>query len=114
MAHETQKNRKWKRFGCLLPCRIIPQSETDMLVSARIINIGRGGLLIEADYKFNTGDRVIIAPAEIGFERFEMLEEVHGTVCWGQIDDSSLMGLYYIGVEFDELLPLKQAVADQR
>lgn len=114
MAHETQKNRKWKRFGCLLPCRIIPQTEADMLVSARIINIGRGGLLIEADYNFNTGDRVIIAPAETGFERFEVLEEIQGTVRWGQIDDNSLMGLYYIGVEFDELLPLKQAVSEQR
>jgi hypothetical protein len=114
MAHETQKNRKWKRYGCLLPCRIIPQTESDMQVSARIINIGRGGLLIEADYNFSIGDRVIIAPAETGFERFEALEEVQGTVRWGQTDDSSLMGLYYIGVEFDELLPFKQALSDQR
>lgn len=113
MAHEMQKNRKWKRFGCLLPCRIIPQSETDMVVSARIINIGRGGLLIEADYSFNMGDRVIVAAASTEIERFEAIEEMHGTVRWGQIDDNSLMGLYYIGVEFDELLPLKQAVAEQ-
>jgi Tfp pilus assembly protein PilZ len=113
MAHEMQKNRKWKRFGCLLPCRIIPQTETDMVVSARIINIGRGGLLIEADYNFKIGDRVIVAPADTGFERFEAIEEMHGTVRWGQTDDSSLMGLYYIGVEFDELLPLKQAMDGQ-
>ncbi|MBP9943149.1 MAG: PilZ domain-containing protein [Desulfomicrobium sp.] len=113
MAHETQKNRKWKRYGCLLPCRIIPQTETDMLVSARIINIGRGGLLIEADYDFNIGDRVIVAAAGSGFDRFEVLDEIQGTVRWGQIDQSSLMGLYYIGVEFDELSPLKQAVAHQ-
>ncbi len=113
MAHETQKNRKWKRYGCLLPCRIIPQTEADMLVCARIINIGRGGLLIEADYDFNIGDRVIVAASGSGFDRFEVLEEIQGTVRWGQIDQSSLMGLYYIGVEFDELIPLKQAVASQ-
>jgi hypothetical protein len=113
MVHEMQKNRKWKRYGCLLPCRIIPQTETDMVVSARIINIGRGGLLIEADYNFTMGDRVIVAAANTGFERFEAIEEVHGTVRWGQVDDNSLMGLYYIGVEFDELLPLKQAVDGQ-
>jgi hypothetical protein len=114
MAHEQQKNRKWKRFGCLLPCRIIPQTQPDMQVAARIINIGRGGLLIEADYNFSNGERVIVVPAETGFDRFEVLEEIQGTVRWGQIDENSLMGLYYIGVEFDELLPLKQAVSENR
>ena len=47
MTHDAQKNRKWERYGCLLPCRVIPQSEADMIVSARIINIGRGGLVDE-------------------------------------------------------------------
>jgi len=70
-------------------------------------------LLIEDDYNFKMGDRVIVAAADTGFERFEAIEEVHGTVRWGQVDDSSLMGLYYIGVEFDDLLPLKQAVDGQ-
>ena len=113
MTHDAQKNRKWKRYGCLLPCSIIPQTEADMLVSARIINIGRGGLLIESDYNFNIGDRVIVATAATGFDRFEVLEEIQGTVRWGEIDEKSLMGLFYIGVEFDELIPLKQAVDSQ-
>jgi hypothetical protein len=34
-------------------------------------------------------------------------------VRWGEIDEKSLMGLFYIGVEFDELIPLKQAVDSQ-
>ncbi len=110
MTPDAQKNRKWERYGCLLPCRIIPQNEADIIVSARIINIGRGGILIEADYDFNTGDRVIIAAADSGIDRFELIEEVHGTVRWGQVDASSLMGLFYVGVEFDDLLPLKQAL----
>lgn len=111
MAHEEQKNRKWERYGCLLPCRVIPQNEADMVVSARIINIGRGGILIEADYDFNTGDKVIVAAADTGIERFDLLEEIHGTVRWGQIDSTSLMGLFYVGIEFDDLMPLKQAVS---
>ena len=113
MTQDSQKNRKWERYGCLLPCRVIPQSESDMVVSARIINIGRGGILIEADYSFQTGDRVIITLSESEVERFELIEEVQGTVRWGQIDASSLMGLYYIGIEFDDLLPLKQTISDQ-
>lgn len=85
-----------------------------MLISARIINIGRGGVLIEADYDFPTGARVIIATGpESETDRFGELDEVHGTVRWGQMDKVSLMGLFYIGVEFDELLPLKQAATRQ-
>lgn len=81
-----------------------------MFISARIINIGRGGMLIEADYDFPIGARVIVATgAESETDRFGELDEVHGTVRWGQMDKSSLMGLFYIGVEFDDLLPFRQA-----
>lgn len=114
MPDETPRNRKWERYGCLLPCRVIPEKEADMFISARIINIGRGGVLIEADYDFPTGARVIIATgAESEADRFGGLDEVHCTVRWGQLDTVSLMGLFYVGVEFDDLLPLKQA-ASQR
>ena len=110
MADTNPKNRKWERYGCLLPCRVIPEKDADLHITARIINIGRGGILIEADYDFTTGSRVIIATSQgEESERFGELDEVHGTVRWGQIDTSSLMGLFYIGVEFDELLPLKKA-----
>jgi len=112
MTTSTPKNRKWERYGCLLPCRVIPETEADMNISARIINIGRGGILIEADYDFATGTRVIVLTAgESGEDRFEGLDEVQGTVRWGQLDKVSLMGLFYIGIEFDDLLPLKQVIS---
>jgi len=111
MPSEKHKSRKWERYACLISCRIIPENELDMSVPARIINIGRGGMLIEADYDFGTGTRVIVATVtDSDVDRFAMVEEVHGTVRWGQLDASSLMGLFYVGVEFDELLPFKQAM----
>jgi hypothetical protein len=112
MTNSTSRNRKWERYVCLLPCHVIPETDADLIIPARIINIGRGGILIEADYDFPTGTRVIISSAqETEQERFDGLDEVHGTVRWGQIDRVSLMGLFYIGIEFDDLLPLKQAAA---
>jgi hypothetical protein len=114
MTNTTSRNRKWERYACLLPCRVIPETDADLLISARIINIGRGGILIEADYDFSAGTRVIIAPApNVDPERLGGLDEVHGTVRWGQIDTVSLMGLFYIGIEFDDLLPLKQVAAQR-
>lgn len=110
MTDDAQKNRKWERYCSLLPCQIIPANAVDPVVTGRIINIGRGGILVEADFDFKSGDRVSVVMIETD-ERFEMREEIHGTVRWGQIDASSLMSLYYVGVEFDELLPLKQAMA---
>jgi hypothetical protein len=99
MADENPRKRKWERYGCLMPCRVIPEKDADLNISARIINIGRGGILIEADYDFPTGSRVIIATHDDAqSDRFDELDEVHGTVRWGQIDTSSLMGLFYIGV----------------
>lgn len=110
MTQETPKNRKWERYGCLLPCRIVCQHDAGLLIPARIINIGRGGVLIEADYDFVMGDKVMLSVVrKQDVERFAVEEEVHGTVRWGQVDASSLMGVYYIGIEFDDLLPLKQA-----
>lgn len=112
MVDDAQKNRMWERYCSLLPCLIIPANEVDPAVAGRIINIGRGGILVEADYDFKSGDRVSVVMNEIeGNERFEMHQEVHGTVRWRQIDASSLMSLFYIGVEFDKLLPLKQAMS---
>lgn len=111
MADEAHKNRKWERYCCLLPCRIIRATDSELVVTGRIINIGRGGLLVEADFDFVSGERVIVAvKQQDGVERFEVGTEIHGTVRWGQVDACSLMGIFYIGVEFDELLPLRQAV----
>ena len=112
MTNTTSRNRKWERYGCLMPCRVIPETDADLMISARIINIGRGGILIEADYDFTTGTRVIIVSSpDAEPEKFDGLDEVHGTVRWGQVDKVSLMGLFYIGIEFDDLLPLKQVAA---
>jgi hypothetical protein len=112
MANAMPRNRKWERYGCLLPCHVIPEKDADLSISARIINIGRGGILIESDYSFDTGTRVIIAAGpDMESDKFDELEEIHGTVRWGQIDRSSLMGLFYVGIEFDDLLPLKNVVS---
>lgn len=109
MDRETPKNRKWERYACLLPCRVIPESDPDLIIPARIINIGRGGILFEADFDFGTGTRVIILrEANSEGDRFDIQNEVHGTVRWGQVDPSSLMGLFYVGVEFDDLLPFRK------
>lgn len=110
MDRETQKNRKWERYACLLPCRIIPASDPDLIIPARIINIGRGGILFESDFDFEAGHRVtIVGEASSGGDHINIQNEIHGTVRWGQLDPNSLMGLFYVGVEFDELQPLKQA-----
>jgi len=112
MVDDARKNRKWERYCCLLPCRIIRATDSELVVTGRIINIGRGGLLIEADFDFKNGERVIVVVVQQDeIERFEIGTEVHGTVRWGQVDTCSLMGIFYIGVEFDELLPLRQAVS---
>ena len=112
MADDAQKNRTWERYCSLLPCQLIPAKEAEPVVAGRIINIGRGGILVEADFDFKSGDRVTVVIEDTeGDERFEMRKEIRGTVRWGQIDPRSLMGLFYIGVEFDELLPLKQAAS---
>lgn len=114
MAMDASKNRKWERYGCLLPCQIIPQRQADVAIPSRIINIGRGGVLIEADFNFAPGERVTIsATPGCDAEKFRFEQDIHGTVRWGQVDASSLMGLFYVGVEFDELLPLKQAAEQQ-
>jgi len=114
MPFHMQKKRKWERYGCLIPCRIIPVDHPQMTVSARIINIGRGGLLVEADYNFNPDDRVSIRiDPDSELERFDVGGDIQGTVRWGQIDPASLMGLFYVGIEFDDLLPLKQALDHQ-
>jgi len=106
MPSTGQKSRKWERYGCLLPCQIIPKAYPTTKISGRIVNIGRGGILMESDYSFNPGDAVTILPMEDD----GTAHEFHGLVRWGQIDTSSLMGLFYIGIEFDELLPLKQVL----
>lgn len=109
MDSAEQKFRKWERYGCLLPCAVIVKNWDDLPIPARIINIGRGGVLLESDHNFSPGDKVIIiARQKSEIDRFEVEHEVHGIVRWGQFDASSLMGLFYVGVEFDDLLPFKQ------
>lgn len=109
MTNNEEILRKWERFCCLMPCRIRPQ-DRDQEIPSRIINVCRGGVLVESDFTFEAGERIVImASPEIGMERFHINEEISGTVRWGKVDPSSLMGLYYVGIEFDDLLPLKQA-----
>lgn len=111
MDSGKQKNRIWERHGCLLPCEILPQNWNDQPVPARIINIGRGGVLVESDHEFKPDDKVIIIARQVCDEvdRFEIGQEVHGIVRWGQFDANSLMGLFYVGIEFEDLLPFRQA-----
>jgi hypothetical protein len=86
MTNSTSRNRKWERYVCLLPCHVIPETDADLIIPARIINIGRGGILIEADYDFPTGTRVIISSAqESEPERFDASTKSTAR-CDGQID----------------------------
>lgn len=110
MSTTEETIRKWERYVCLLPCSISSR-ETGFTVQARIINVCRGGILIESDYPFETGERLrVTASPETGGDRFQISAPVDGTVRWGKIDASSLMGLFYIGIEFDDLLPLQEAI----
>lgn len=112
MSNAEETIRKWERYVCLLPCSICSR-ETGLTLHARIINVCRGGILIESDYPFETGERLeIVASPEIGVDRFQINEPIEGTVRWGKIDSGSLMGLFYIGIEFDELLPLQEAISE--
>lgn len=108
---QEQKNRLWERTPCLLPCHLASPGAQSLPCEGRIINIGRAGVMVESDRIFRPGEQIsLLAPPHTEQERFTMPNSVTGTVRWGHLDPTSLMGFYYIGVEFDQLLPLAQAV----
>lgn len=67
-------------------------------------------MLLETDMKFIHGDRMtIIHQEKIEIEELQIDHDVHGTVRWGLSANHSLMGLYYFGIELDEVLPINES-----
>jgi hypothetical protein len=108
MTHKTLLNRRWTRSSGRHRCCILPHQRTNAFANAAIVNLCQGGLLIETDVKFIHGDRLtILNRGEIDINGLCIEHDVHGTVLWGLNAESSSMGRYRYGVEFDEVLPLK-------
>lgn len=108
MTHETLLNRRWTRSSGRQPCWILAHQHTNAFASGAIVNLCQGGLRIETDVKFIHGDRLtILKRGEINVNGLCIEHDVHGTVLWGLNAESSSMGRYCYGVEFDEVLPLK-------
>jgi len=106
MNHEEQSHRKWTRYSGLFSCRIMSHQHMSEFVIGCIINISRGGLLLETNFKFGHGDRLTLI-SQHGHEiaGFNVGHDIHGTARWGQNGTSTPLDLYYVGVELDELLP---------
>lgn len=114
MINENKTNRKWTRSCGIFPCWVLPHQKMNGFCNAAVINIGRGGLLLETDMKFIHGDRMtIIHQEKVENDELHIDHDVHGTVRWGMGAKYSLMGLYYFGIELDEILPLKRVANNQ-
>lgn len=109
MRNNVEKtHRRWDRSSGIFPCWVMPHQRANSFGNGAVINIGRGGLLLETELKFGHGDRMtLIARNKIEIEGLQIDHDIHGTVRWGLSAASSLMGLYYFGVELDEVLPLQ-------
>lgn len=100
MSTQEQKIRKWKRHACMFPCGIICGKKDDAIVMGRILNMSRYGFLIETDCSFNVGERLsIIASPGREVDGYDLSDSYQGLVRWGQTDESSLMGMYSVGIE---------------
>lgn len=110
----SKKDRRWTRSRGSFPCWILPHQKMNRFCKGTVINISRSGLLIETDMKFIHGDRMTIIHQNIlETEDLQIDHDIHGTVRWGLGTEHSLMGLYYYGIELDEILPLKRVAANQ-
>ena len=110
MTNENQTKRKWTRSCGIFPCWVLPHQKVNGFCNGAVINIGRGGFLLETDMKFFHGDRLtIIHQKKVEIEDLHIDHDIHGTVRWGLSAKDSLMGLYYFGIELDEILPLRRA-----
>ena len=55
----------------------------------------------------------IIHQDKVEIDELHIDHDIHGTVRWGLGAKYSLMGLYYFGIELDEILPLKRVANNQ-
>ena len=55
----------------------------------------------------------IIHQKKVEIEDLHIDHDIHGTVRWGLSAKHSLMGLYYFGIELDEILPLGRVADNQ-
>jgi hypothetical protein len=105
MTHKTLLKRRWTRTGGRYSCLILPHQKTRAFANGAIVNICRGGLLIETDVNFIHGDRLTIMNQDnIDITGLSIEHDVHGTVLWGLNATSFSMGRYCYGVELDEVL----------
>ena len=64
--------------------------------------------------KFMHGERMtIIHQEKVEIDDLHIDHDIHGTVRWGLCSKHSLMGLYYFGIELDEILPAKRGENNQ-
>lgn len=55
----------------------------------------------------------IIHKEKVEIDELHIDHDIHGTVRWGLGSKYSLMGLYYFGIELDEILPIKSVANNQ-
>ena len=105
MTHRTNLRRRWARTVGRHMCLILSHQKTRAFANGAIVNICRGGLLIETDGDFIHGDRLtIMNPGGLCINGVCIESDVHGTVRWGLNTKPLSMGRYCYGVELDELL----------
>lgn len=114
MTHKTIIERRWTRTGGRHRCLILSHQESRAFATGAIVNICRGGLLIETDVNFIHGDRLtVLNLGGLDINELCIENDVHGTVRWGLKAKSLSMGRYCYGVELDELLARRNATGKQ-
>lgn len=105
MTHKTILKRRWARTGGRQMCLILSHQKSRAFFIGAIVNICKGGLLIETDVNFIHGDRLTIMKREdTDINGLCIENDVHGTVRWGLKAEPLSMGRYCYGVELDEVL----------